>query len=792
MNQQSKTDIIRAKPIGEGLDAFREVVTSACETAGRPFSVASLSQLDTEVLKELFLDLVTTLLALPVCRVLPSVGRGKTLFGDLSKLNSSIDSDDFDVNKLIQLCVAVYTKETDEVIWDKVYAAVIESTPPPKSLPFLAQTPYLHTTSSFVNSSEQRKHVDVVLKEELGLIHVGVQGFYDTFFGVVEGLEEAGAAVFRRCQMGPDPLFNQEGWRDWPRSVNEREVLTWLSTCVNKLRDMTVEEGFPLPSQRTVFAQPDRPLEGSTADRKLDVGIVRSSDVTDQKFGWAHILILGELNSNPKEDLASKTWRDLGRYAREVLTTQNTRRFALGFTLCGSNMRLWEFDRIGAIASSSFDINKDGIQFILAILGFLRMNDEQLGYDPSIKSTLDGKKFIELTYNGQVEQIFLDSLIKRAPCVAGRATTCWRAYMGEDKTSSLVVKDSWQYPEREEEGKLLHEITEKGVVNVARYYYHETVQVNGKVDDIRNNIRGGLDVTQSTNYKPTRTLPTASDTVDTTRIGCSTSSTGHKRSSSRAGTTLPPNKRTCSRSTSQCGPSPASHNRIHRRVIIRDYGTPIYKARSRVSMLSALEGCIKGYESLHTKTGLLQGDISTGNLMLNEDKENPSWPAFLIDLDLAFREQRERPSGARGKTGTRAFMAIGLLLGERHSFMHDLESFFWVFLWICIHYNGPSTARVLPRFEKWNYVDMEELAERKKGAVAHEGDFISMVNDNFTEFYRPLVPWVNRLRKVVFPNRGRWEQESTELYSQMKDVLQAACKDPEVLGVSGDEVARLH
>ncbi|KAH2442410.1 hypothetical protein KXW63_009762, partial [Aspergillus fumigatus] len=53
------------------------------------------------------------------------------------------------------------------------------------------------------------------------------------------------------------------------------------------------------------------------------------------------------------------------------------------------------------------------------------------------------------------------------------------------------------------------------------------------------------------------------------------------------------------------------------------------------------------YESLHTKVGFLQGDISTGNLILNDDEANPSWSAFLIDLDLAIKEQRERPSGAR-------------------------------------------------------------------------------------------------------------------------------------------------
>ncbi|KAK0737995.1 hypothetical protein B0T18DRAFT_296162, partial [Schizothecium vesticola] len=46
--------------------------------------------------------------------------------------------------------------------------------------------------------------------------------------------------------------------------------------------------------------------------------------------------------------------------------------------------------------------------------------------------------------------------------------------------------------------------------------------------------------------------------------------------------------------------------------------------------------------------------------------------------------------GAKGKTGTITFMAIGALLGEQHSFMHDLESFFWVLFWICIHRNGPG------------------------------------------------------------------------------------------------------
>jgi Fungal protein kinase len=60
-------------------------------------------------------------------------------------------------------------------------------------------------------------------------------------------------------------------------------------------------------------------------------------------------------------------------------------------------------------------------------------------------------------------------------------------------------------------------------------------------------------------------------------------------------------------------------------------------------------------------------------------------------------------------------MPIGVLLGEKHSFIHGLESFFWLLFWIYIHYYGPNVkSRVILKFEKWNYVDTEELAELKK------------------------------------------------------------------------------
>jgi hypothetical protein len=118
---------------------------------------------------------------------------------------------------------------------------------------------------------------------------------------------------------------------------------------------------------------------------------------------------------------------------------------------------------------------------------------------------------------------------------------------------------------------------------------------------------------------------------------------------------------------------------VHRRVIVQDYGKPIYIASSKTSLLAAIEGCIAGYKSLYTRASMLQCDISPNNLIVNEDKSNPSWHSFLINLDLAIKEDRKKSSGARGKTGTRAFMTIRVLHDdEPHSFMHNLESFFWV------------------------------------------------------------------------------------------------------------------
>jgi serine/threonine protein kinase len=176
-----------------------------------------------------------------------------------------------------------------------------------------------------------------------------------------------------------------------------------------------------------------------------------------------------------------------------------------------------------------------------------------------------------------------------------------------------------------------------------------------------------------------------------------------------------------------------------------------------------------GHESL-LDAKILHRDISIGNIVLTIQEDD----GFLIDLDLAVKIDREKACGAPSKTGTKVFMAIGALYGEDHNFMHDLESFFWVLFWVCVHWNGPGRSRSKTQYDSWNYEPTQKLAEIKKGKVDEEDKFTEEVEREFTAQCRLLIPCIQELRKVVFPNGKRWLREDRQLYLRMKSVLELA------------------
>ncbi|KAL7892764.1 hypothetical protein HDV63DRAFT_233201 [Trichoderma sp. SZMC 28014] len=825
---EAKLKIISDNPIGSRLDAFRDGFASICGSRGL---VASLDAFDQLEQRDIVFDLLTALQGLRALRLLPSPRGNKFLLDEILSLSSAQRSSPFSLGPARPLLRAVLHHSGDDAaFWAQVDKAFLEATPPPPlsslfvanlpasaattttATPSVPETPWTRNTVSILNSSEFRREVDPILKRELGNPRVGIRGFREAFFACVPGLETAAAAVFNQCCEGDEPVFGPDGWDGWPPEAREGDVLAWFGNIITKLDELAAHHrpaSLETTHRRKLLAQPRTPLVGSTGRRSMDIGFVNDDFVFRPELGragryrWSHVLVPGELKSNPIADAPAVAWIDLATYAREVLSAQDTRRFVLAFTLCGSNLRLWEYDRMGGIASEKFNINepKGSLEFVASILGFLWISEEGLGFDPTIKTSKDTRKrFIEIERKGKPERLIINEVITRPRCIASRATTCWKAHReGDPLKAPLVIKDSWQYPEREEEGLLVKEATEKGVNNIARYYYHETVHVGGAEDEVQNCIRKGLDMTPATVDIADATTATATadtaaqtDAIATTATSNNSSnsnsnSIGHsnggggdetsggagtKRGQSEANLAAAATERPAKRPRSgSANPSDASRpltNRVHRRVVLQDYGRPLYTASSPAALIAALESCVRGHESLR-QHGFLHRDISINNLVIDEDGP-PGRKGFLIDLDLAIREQQTKGSGTKGKTGTRAFMAIGVLFDEPHSFMHDLESFFWVLFWTCIHFDGPNQS-VKTEFDEWNYAKDELLAGLKLINILSSERFCKRAEAFFTPFYSPLIPMMDKLRAAVFPDGKPWVQEDEGLYASMREIL---------------------
>ena len=157
--------------------------------------------------------------------------------------------------------------------------------------------------------------------------------------------------------------------------------------------------------------------------------------------------------------------------------------------------------------------------------------------------------------------------------------------------------------------------------------------------------------------------------------------------------------------------------------------------------------------------------------MLTEQEDK----GYLIDLDLAIKTDSIEASGAPSKTGTKFSMAIGALLGEDPDIIHDVESIFWSFFWICIHWNGPGKKRSESDFEDWNYLSTEKLAREKAGQVS-KGIF-NKVGHKVTTYCKPFIPCLMELHTVCFPEGTRRLKSDRELYLQLKKVLKKARED---------------
>lgn len=105
---------------------------------------------------------------------------------------------------------------------------------------------------------------------------VGLRNFFDAYFGAVPDLATASEAFFTECRKGRNRLFNN-GWRNWPEDAKQDDVLSWLADFIDKLSAFG-QARRPTATIRRPLAKPNKPIDGSTGTRRMDIGFVNDPE----------------------------------------------------------------------------------------------------------------------------------------------------------------------------------------------------------------------------------------------------------------------------------------------------------------------------------------------------------------------------------------------------------------------------------------------------------------------------------------------------------------------------------
>ena len=763
-------------------------------------------------LQNLALDLISALQILPASRILRSSTGNKNLFGDLSRLNSAVNSDDFNIKQVTPLLKAAISNESDDIIWDEAYAAVTQSTPQARwsnattsivSSSAAFDTPLRSSSASQRGIEQTHDEVDQRILEELtGRVYYSVGEFFERYF---EG--KVWTNNTRDIYENSRHQYVEGRWSGWPEPSAQASFFEWFM----KFQD-TVLSGL----DRRYYTSANKVLRGSEADRKLDIFLTPANvTLPNGEHDWSNVLVIGEHKQNPDEDGSTKTLLQLAGYAREVFGSQPDRRFVPGFTICGSVMRLWVFDRSGPYSSEKFDIHKEPERFVQVIAGYALMTDAELGLNTFIRR--DGDTYIV----AQGVRICLeDKPLACQKAIVCRGTACYRGRNKDPGGWEHVVKFAWPSDKRCREGDLLKLAKERGVKGIAEWVHHEQISIDGHSDTIsylRRGMKFGLPRKLSSKASWVAGGGESSRALSRTRslrgrsrsskgrlvgLGISTSSTtisssgqkrkrdgfvdengGMKRSKSgdsRADVEIAKDAENGEPDTTDLHSiqepeldslagceSETYGNRIHCCLVVSPAGRPLHAYRSTRELLEALRDAIRGHKSLLEDGKILHRDISENNIIITEAASRGEPIGRLIDLDLA-KELDSVPSGASHRTGTMQFMAIEVLQGKGHTYRHDLESFLYVLAWMFIRYghekirenSAPRGSmakkrRTRPtsssRLQGWYSGTYVEIGRNKLGDMDKNG-FEGIIAEFAPRFER-LKQLARELRNILFPIR---------------------------------------
>ncbi|KAI0788307.1 hypothetical protein C8Q74DRAFT_672954 [Fomes fomentarius] len=155
-----------------------------------------------------------------------------------------------------------------------------------------------------------------------------------------------------------------------------------------------------------------------------------------------------------------------------------------------------------------------------------------------------------------------------------------------------------------------------------------------------------------------------------------------------------------------------SRERSQMRMVVADVGRPLNEFESTFQVVLAIMMAIEGHKSAWEIAGILHRDISLGNILIAEDSTRGG---FLHDFDYSSMtevipgRQSDPVSAAlfeviklddhrKERTGTFYYMAAAILgshIPIIHDVHHDLESAYWVLLWLVLRHTEHNLGQLV-------------------------------------------------------------------------------------------------
>ncbi|KAH9915212.1 uncharacterized protein B0H18DRAFT_959408 [Fomitopsis serialis] len=428
---------------------------------------------------------------------------------------------------------------------------------------------------------------------------------------------------------------------------------------------------------------------------------------------WRHVALVFELKSLASADPMMmnmqthwETLVQLAKSARNIMLSQG-RLFAFVVGIYGDQARIFRFDRAGAICSPKFAY-KNHPEILHAFMTAetrkavrrITMQDEK------------GKPTTYLAY----KLIFVN------PGLFSRATLIWEAFIVDKRNRSTgeryILKETWRqlgrldevgFYERLQYAKLEeykeNQTKDRGVVEAET---NDDVEVEGKL------------------AAEVQALGEARFTYGVARYICGEDygerDEAHRKLVEQAetsGAPVPEDTKAGHRTISGVHNAPEKvrmNERSHMRMVLQTVGKPLADFRCTREVVLALRDAVEGHRRAY-KSGIIHRDVSEGNVMIS--RLRAAFAGFIQDFDFSFSwrrflqkrgwdvnlatwekycvehghepprddEKTDPANDCKERTGTIFFMAVQVLEGEiTHEARHDLESFYWLLVFIVLRH----------------------------------------------------------------------------------------------------------